>query len=920
MALSQVQCLDDNHVNWRVSETKPEFFYSEEQRLALETLITGGREAFHSYLTEHKLRHFLSDAELEELSHSVEQYRPGSEHRVEPVMEANKEDGQVSLQYWPDRSDVSCPDLDLGWPDTASYRGVTRVNVYTQPPASGQMHIKEVVRKTIAQAQKVIAIVMDMFTDVDIFKDLLDAGFKRKVAVYIIMEMSTVPHFISMCERAAMHREHLKYLRVRCIGGAEFYTRSAQKVQGTLGQRFMFVDGDRAVSGSYSFTWKASRLDRNLITVMTGQAVETFDRQFRELYLTSRGVNLSKMTLADPPEPDPTPIPAPTPVPSVAVARKLINPKYSLVTADTASRTSSDKASAKNSTNHIPVPEMQVVKQQKEPAETTHMHPGLLGLPKAELISYLPIWPEPDPPSDVIGFINIRDVSRPAPAHLMRSELAETSQAIRFTQLLPEAQQDTKRTHTDQQDTQRMHTGQQETLHTHTGQQNTQHMHTGQQDTQHTHTDQQETLHTHTGQQNTQHTHTGQQETQHTHADQQNTQHMHTGQQNTQHTHMGQQDTLHTHTSQQGNNHMYTSQQDSQHEHANQRLFQPTCTAKQIIQQTYADTQHTNTDQETPEHIHPDKNPSQHTNTEAQSESPAPPKPKPRTLRLHFTQSQGDVDVCVIPVQDIQTLPAFIPPSQPSTDQSKPLSIPSDNHGNNTGGTSALNDGDSVGSTQSDEYYECRETLLFNVQDTGSGHYGDRRLHSDGLNLMARFSQSLLDLRQQNTEPVERQNPRKREQLYLSASRSPVREAHGRMGGAKVAIANPVTFHGAKSRGGAYWQDRLFTPKRPQSGRESPPTMQTRAGRSPIRHSPGPAIMQYRTHMHVSHTHSPSRTQLHTHSPSPAHTHLHAHSHSESSTPFGIPFSKLSQIRNLRAKVMGSAGGAAGGQAPGGRI
>lgn len=51
---------------------------------------------------------------------------------------------------------------------------------------------------------------MDMFTDVDIFKDLLDAGFKRKVGVYIILDETNVKHFLQMCERAHMHAGHLK--------------------------------------------------------------------------------------------------------------------------------------------------------------------------------------------------------------------------------------------------------------------------------------------------------------------------------------------------------------------------------------------------------------------------------------------------------------------------------------------------------------------------------------------------------------------------------------------------------------------------------------------------------------------------------------------------------------------------------------
>uniref|UniRef100_A0A672MFG8 Si:dkeyp-9d4.4 n=1 Tax=Sinocyclocheilus grahami TaxID=75366 RepID=A0A672MFG8_SINGR len=243
MALSQVQCLDDNHVNWRLNESKPEFFYSENQRLALEALITKGRDAFDAYMKEHELRPFLSEPELERLRRSIEDYKPGSEHQ-KPDGTTEGEDGAVSLQYWPDRSDISIPNLDLGWPDCNSYRGVTRVNVYTQPPMDGQTHIKEVVRKAIAQAQKMIAVVMDVFTDVDIFKDLIEAGFKKKVAIYIIIDYAALQHFLLIKD---------VHLRVRCIGGSEFYTHSAQKVQGSLGQKFMFVDGDRAVSGSYRF-------------------------------------------------------------------------------------------------------------------------------------------------------------------------------------------------------------------------------------------------------------------------------------------------------------------------------------------------------------------------------------------------------------------------------------------------------------------------------------------------------------------------------------------------------------------------------------------------------------------------------------------------------------------------------------------
>lgn len=165
MALSQIQCLDDHHVNWRVSESKPEFFYSEDQRLALEALITKGRDAFTDYTREHGVREFLSEPELERIVHTAEAYRPGYEHHQKPETPGpgnltpgsgeEAGDGEVSLQYWPDRSEASVAELDLGWPEAISYRGVTRVTVHTQPPTEGYTHIKEVVRKTIASAQKV---------------------------------------------------------------------------------------------------------------------------------------------------------------------------------------------------------------------------------------------------------------------------------------------------------------------------------------------------------------------------------------------------------------------------------------------------------------------------------------------------------------------------------------------------------------------------------------------------------------------------------------------------------------------------------------------------------------------------------------------------------------------------------------------
>ncbi|XP_044600458.1 protein FAM83G [Equus asinus] len=455
MAFSQVQCLDDSHVNWRSSESKPEFFYSEEQRLALEALVARGPDAFYEVLKRENIRDFLSELELKRILETIEVYDPGSEDPRDTSRPQEPEDNGLgdgeevsgaggipteaeplpSLEYWPQKSDRSIPQLDLGWPDTVAYRGVTRASVYMQPPIDGQAHIKEVVRKMISQAQKVIAVVMDMFTDVDIFKDLLDAGFKRKVAVYIIVDESNVKYFLHMCERACMHLGHLKNLRVRSSGGTEFFTRSATKFKGALAQKFMFVDGDRAICGSYSFTWSAARTDRNVISVLSGQVVEMFDRQFQELYLMSHSVSLKGIPMEKEPEPEPIVLPSVVPlVPSGTVAKKLVNPKYALVkakSADEIAKSSSEKQDVKRP----PGPQGAALAERPGdlPELLLPIHPGLLNLERANMFEYLPTWvePDPEPGSDILGYINIIDpnIWNPQPSQMNRIKIRDTSQA-----------------------------------------------------------------------------------------------------------------------------------------------------------------------------------------------------------------------------------------------------------------------------------------------------------------------------------------------------------------------------------------------------------------------------------------------------------------------------------------------------------
>nr|XP_020654422.1 protein FAM83E [Pogona vitticeps] len=286
MARSQVRCLESEEPYVKVTESNPEFYYSEGQRLALEALLTQGDEAFKERLSQEKLRPFLSDAELQELKTAAD--AEGSQNSLAGgVGKHSLRNEGSSLSYWPGRSDEPTPDLELGWPDSGAWKGITRAEVYLHPPGEGAPHIKELVRRCIQQADKVIAIVMDVFTDPDILLDLFDAAVRRRVPVYVVLSKQHLASFLTMAEKTCLNVRHSENLRVRIIQGCTFQTRHQKQVTGTVKEKFILVDGEVVITGSYSFTWTDARLNRQLVTRLTGEVTEAFDREFRTLYAAS---------------------------------------------------------------------------------------------------------------------------------------------------------------------------------------------------------------------------------------------------------------------------------------------------------------------------------------------------------------------------------------------------------------------------------------------------------------------------------------------------------------------------------------------------------------------------------------------------------------------------------------------------------
>ncbi|XP_071399860.1 protein FAM83B [Centroberyx affinis] len=257
--------------------------YKESYRLAIDHLVGDGRESYQEFLKGERVGSFLSEDELLFITTHAEQPPPGN-HTEE--INGPSDSKSSSGTYWPVHSDVETPDLDLGWPEVLHDRLQTNIDLLFHPPRQNNPTIKEVIRKHIQDARQVIAIVMDMFTDVDIFKETVDASI-RGVPVYILLDDFHLKSFLAMAENQDIKIQQLRNMRVRTVKGQDYLCRSGAKFHGAMEQKFLLVDCQTAVYGSYSFTWSFEKINLSMVQVITGHLVESYDEEFRTLYARS---------------------------------------------------------------------------------------------------------------------------------------------------------------------------------------------------------------------------------------------------------------------------------------------------------------------------------------------------------------------------------------------------------------------------------------------------------------------------------------------------------------------------------------------------------------------------------------------------------------------------------------------------------
>ncbi|KAK2922105.1 protein FAM83H [Channa argus] len=270
--------------------------YREEYRLAIDALVEEDLEGYYNFLQKADVVGFLSIQEIKYIQSSVQdpQKSHHPEHPEQHILDTGG-DGS-SDTYWPIHSDLDVPGLDLGWPQIHHFIGPTEVTTLVNPPEPNMPSIKDQARRLIKNAQQVIAVVMDMFTDIDMFADILNAAM-RNVAVYIILDEQNAHHFGNMVANCRVNLQNIQFLRVRTVPGITYHCRSGKSFKGQMMDRFLLTDCRAVLSGNYSFMWSFEKLHRCMAHLFLGQLVSTFDEEFRILFAQSQPLMIENVLL-----------------------------------------------------------------------------------------------------------------------------------------------------------------------------------------------------------------------------------------------------------------------------------------------------------------------------------------------------------------------------------------------------------------------------------------------------------------------------------------------------------------------------------------------------------------------------------------------------------------------------------------------
>ncbi|TFK12414.1 barrier-to-autointegration factor [Platysternon megacephalum] len=228
--------------NQSVRPTKADFSHHESVRLATDALLDGGTETYLQALNEEGEVDFLSSVEAQYIKKNArEPYYANESHAERETGPRQNDAGSLqSGTYFP-ISEGSEPALLHTWSTAEKpyLKEKSSATVYFQTEKNS--NIRDIIRRCISKTSQVLAIMMDVFTDTEIFCDVLEAANKRGVFVYLLLDQSNIKLFSEMCDKVQIAEDHFK-------------------------------------------------VHRNFLSKFTGQVVELFDEEFRHLYALSKPV------------------------------------------------------------------------------------------------------------------------------------------------------------------------------------------------------------------------------------------------------------------------------------------------------------------------------------------------------------------------------------------------------------------------------------------------------------------------------------------------------------------------------------------------------------------------------------------------------------------------------------------------------
>ncbi|XP_053738035.1 protein FAM83A [Synchiropus splendidus] len=161
--------------------------HNESARLAVDSLLSCGMDAYHEVLNTEGEVDFLSRSEkafIQENGRDSHFVNPGSEDEDEDeddhdeVSELESALSETTIHDPPSRCEADQTDVATGDPG---------VEVYLQSDGRAAS-MKDVVREFIRKAKKDLVIATDSFSDVELLCDLLEASGKRHVRVHLLLD------------------------------------------------------------------------------------------------------------------------------------------------------------------------------------------------------------------------------------------------------------------------------------------------------------------------------------------------------------------------------------------------------------------------------------------------------------------------------------------------------------------------------------------------------------------------------------------------------------------------------------------------------------------------------------------------------------------------------------------------------------